>query len=69
MRRFISLPGTAQVLRLRHLAGTALTALSLSGCANFWDEVTSRDFEVKALFVKPNPLSTSEGIVAVPLNI
>jgi HEAT repeat protein len=33
-----------------------LTALSLSGCANFWDEVTSRDFEVKALFVKPNPL-------------
>jgi hypothetical protein len=28
----------------------------LSGCANFWDEVTSRDFEPKNLFVKPNPL-------------
>jgi hypothetical protein len=34
----------------------ALTALTLSGCANFFDEVTSRDFSLKAIFVPPNPL-------------
>ena len=28
----------------------------LGGCANFWDDVTSRDFSVNAFFVKPNPL-------------
>lgn len=29
--------------------------LGLSGCANFWDDVTSRDFEFHSLFSKPNP--------------
>lgn len=28
----------------------------LSGCAGFWDDVTSRDFDFKSMFVKPNPL-------------
>ena len=26
------------------------------GCANFWDDVTSRDFKLKELFVKPDPM-------------
>jgi hypothetical protein len=30
--------------------------LGLAGCANFWDEVTSQNFEVKSLFVTQNPL-------------
>jgi HEAT repeat protein len=30
--------------------------LILSGCANFWDEVTSRDFTISSLITKPNPL-------------
>ncbi len=30
--------------------------LSLSGCAGFIDEITSRDFEFQSLFIKPNPL-------------
>jgi HEAT repeat protein len=29
--------------------------MSLSGCANFWDDVTSRDFTVKGIFTPPNP--------------
>jgi HEAT repeat protein len=33
-----------------------LLCLGLCGCAGFWDDVTSRDFEVRSLFVKPNPL-------------
>jgi HEAT repeats len=37
-------------------AGPILAALSITGCANFWDEVTSRDFKVKSLFVQPDPL-------------
>jgi HEAT repeat protein len=32
-------------------------ALGLSGCASFIDDVTSRDFDVKSLWVKPNPLA------------
>lgn len=28
----------------------------LCGCANFWDNVTSRDFSVNSFFTKPNPL-------------
>lgn len=28
----------------------------LGGCANFWDDVTSRDFTVNSFFAKPNPL-------------
>jgi len=39
----------------RRLIGTAVTALSLSGCANFWDDVTSRDFHLGEFFRKPNP--------------
>lgn len=38
------------------LVATALTGLSLSGCANFWEDVTSRDFEFKEMFSHPNPL-------------
>ncbi len=33
----------------------ALCLLS-SGCAGFWDDVTSRDFTVNSLWVKPNPM-------------
>ena len=39
----------------RRLIGAALTALTLSGCANFWDDVTSRDFHFGEFFRKPNP--------------
>ena len=39
----------------RRLIGAAVTALSLSGCANFWDDVTSRDFHFGEFFRKPNP--------------
>ena len=31
-------------------------SLCTAGCSNFWDEVTSRDFDVKNLYSKPNPL-------------
>jgi HEAT repeat protein len=31
-------------------------SLALTGCAGFWDDVTSRDFHLKEWFVKPNPL-------------
>ncbi len=30
--------------------------MGLAGCANFWDEVTARDFDPRSLFNKPNPL-------------
>ena len=35
------------------LAGAV--GLGLAGCAGFWDDVTSRDFNVQAFFQKPNP--------------
>lgn len=35
---------------------TALALLGLCGCANFWDEVTSRDFKFKNLFVHKEPM-------------
>jgi hypothetical protein len=35
-----------------------LVMLGLCGCAGFWDEVTSRDFKMKNLFSKPDPLVT-----------
>jgi HEAT repeat protein len=42
-------------LPLSLVLGSCLTGLT--GCANFWDEVTSRDFDVKSLWAaKPNPL-------------
>jgi HEAT repeat protein len=31
--------------------------LAVPGCASFIDDVTSRDFDVKSLWVKPNPLA------------
>jgi HEAT repeat protein len=37
------------------LGGMAVASLGLCGCAGFWDEVTSRNFEVSHLFTKPNP--------------
>ena len=40
----------------RWLIGAAVAALGAGGCATFWDDVTSRDFEVRALFVKDDPL-------------
>jgi HEAT repeat protein len=33
-----------------------LAPLTCQGCANFWDEVTDRNFEFKSLWSKPNPL-------------
>jgi HEAT repeat protein len=33
-----------------------LAWLGLCGCVGFWDDVTSRDFDVATLFVKPHPL-------------
>jgi hypothetical protein len=34
--------------------------LSLSGCAGFWDEVTSNNFQFNHLFQKPNPFVVLE---------
>lgn len=36
-------------------AAVCLLALSLAGCAGLWDEMTSRDFQVRDLFVRPDP--------------
>ncbi|HEV3258779.1 MAG TPA: HEAT repeat domain-containing protein [Gemmataceae bacterium] len=46
----------ARVRWLCGLAGAALSSLSLCGCVDLWEEVTSHDFTVKGLFVTPNPL-------------
>jgi HEAT repeat protein len=35
--------------------GCAFLLLCLIGCAGLWDEVTSRDFHVRNLFVQPDP--------------
>ncbi len=43
-------PGRRAVLLLLGLA------LSCSGGCGFWDDVTSREFTVKSMFVKPDPL-------------
>jgi HEAT repeat protein len=32
-----------------------LASLFSPGCANFWDEITDRNFEFKSLYTKPNP--------------
>lgn len=40
----------------RLLAAAGLAGLGLCGCAQTWDEVTSRDFRVKSLWVKEDPL-------------
>lgn len=38
------------------LAALPLAVFGLSGCATFWDDVTSRDFQFKGLFSSPNAL-------------
>jgi hypothetical protein len=39
------------------LTAAALAGTGLCGCANFWDDVTSRDFKVKSLWTPhPDPL-------------
>jgi HEAT repeat protein len=30
--------------------------LVCAGCANFWDKITAKDFEIQSLWKKPNPL-------------
>jgi len=37
------------------LAGVALATLATTGCAGFWDEVTSRNRDLKAYFYPPEP--------------
>jgi hypothetical protein len=50
--------GTASARRpWAALALLPLCAFGPPGCANFWDEVTSRDFKIKNLFVKQEPLA------------
>ncbi len=44
-----------------HFGGAArflmpLAVACLSGCAGLWDEVTSKNFTVKSIFVKPDPI-------------
>ncbi|MCI0455957.1 MAG: HEAT repeat domain-containing protein [Gemmataceae bacterium] len=56
MHRLLNARPSASTRWARRLTGAALASLGLCGCAGFWDEVTSRDFHVKALFVKPDPL-------------
>ena len=39
------------------LSAAALAGAGLCGCANFWDDVTSRDFKIKSLWEpRPNPM-------------
>ncbi len=48
-------PRWQRLTRLVLLLG-ALASVGLSGCTSFWDDVTSRDFEFRSLWVKPDPL-------------
>src|SRR5262245_33320387 len=51
-------PVDARTMRRRwvgSLVGPAL--LGLAGCAGFWDDVTSRDFRVKNLWTREDPLA------------
>jgi hypothetical protein len=45
----------------RAAVGAALLSLGLGGCANFWDDITSRDrpfsTRCKEIFVKPDPFT------------
>ena len=44
-------------LTCRALLPAALACFGLCGCASFWDDVTSRDFEFRSLWsAKPDPL-------------
>jgi PBS lyase HEAT-like repeat len=38
------------------LTGGGLFSLAICGCAGFWDEVKSNNFEISHLFITPNPL-------------
>jgi hypothetical protein len=38
------------------LLAVCLLPLACAGCANFWDKITAKDFEISSLWVKPNPL-------------
>jgi HEAT repeat protein len=39
------------------LTAAALAGTGLCGCANFWDDVTSRDFKIKSLWTaRPDPM-------------
>ncbi len=46
--------------RVGRFAAAVLLGLPFGGCAGMWDEVTSRDFHVKALFEKPYPFVVLE---------
>jgi HEAT repeat protein len=48
-------PSRASLLPLFGLLGS-LALMSLCGCASFWDEVTSKDFKFKDLYVKGEPM-------------
>jgi HEAT repeat protein len=40
----------------QRLTGAALASLGLCGCAGFWEDVTSHNFQFQALFITPDPL-------------
>jgi hypothetical protein len=42
--------------KLASILGAGLVAATAGGCASFWDDVTSRKFEFKNLYTKPNPI-------------
>jgi hypothetical protein len=46
--------------RWQGLVPVALAHLLLSGCANFWDDVTSRDFKMADLWSRPDPMTVLE---------
>src|SRR5262245_2360854 len=49
--------GARDMRKARWLVCCGLLPAALAGgCAGFWDEVTSRDFTVSALFSRPEPL-------------
>src|SRR5262249_33427990 len=56
VHRLLNAGRSASTRWTRRLTGAALASLGLWGCAGFGDEVTSRNFHVQALFVKPDPL-------------
>src|SRR5262249_42129046 len=51
-----SLPKRGRIAVLRRGLLPLALGLCACGCANFWDDVTSRDFSWKGMFNKPNPL-------------
>jgi hypothetical protein len=56
-QRHFRRPDSGERRRLRCLPLLSLSlCLLASGCSGFWDEVTSREFSVKGMFSKPNPM-------------